>query len=123
MLEKWIKPSKVKEEEKKKWKTFFKIKDVVFAKLEELRKEGQIKKNNQANVIITFNNEADFSHKELAKYLNVAQVKIIDTKHDSITCEASATSHIRCERCWNYFPEEEINEEHICTRCAKVIKK
>jgi hypothetical protein len=33
------------------------------------------------------------------------------------------TNYERCERCWNYFATGTLDEEHLCERCNKVIKK
>jgi isoleucyl-tRNA synthetase len=57
----------------------------------------------------------------LARYLNVAKVKIIDTDNDKIVAKVSDAKFIKCERCWNYYEPEKMYDEHICTRCHKVL--
>ncbi|MDD4066190.1 MAG: hypothetical protein PHY11_04330, partial [Bacilli bacterium] len=30
---------------------------------------------------------------------------------------------IKCERCWNRYPANKVNAEHLCERCEKAFKK
>jgi rRNA maturation endonuclease Nob1 len=38
-----------------------------------------------------------------------------------VEVEVSNSGFVRCERCWNYFPADELNEEHVCARCQTVL--
>ncbi len=115
-------PFEVKQENKDYWNTFFKIKDAVYLKLEELKKQQVIKKTNEALVEIKFNNKLNFDSQTLKQYLNVAVVKIINENSGSIIVNATKSNLVRCERCWNYFNADEIQNE-LCHRCAKVVNK
>ena len=107
------------------WKQFFIIKDKVFTALEQIRKENIITKNTQAEIIIKMNEnpykiEADI----LKKYLNVAKCEIIiDEKIKDIDVTCSNANYVRCERCWNYYPKEKINNDHICERCSSIMEE
>ena len=115
---------KIPEINKEWWKEFFMIKDAVFVQLEKIRKENIINKNTQAKVVIKLkDNHNKFTAQQLQKFLNVAQCEIIVDKNvKSIQVECSNANFVRCERCWNYYPVDQINEEHICSRCKKVLE-
>jgi hypothetical protein len=82
-----------------KWAYFYEIKNIVYAKLETIRNNKMINKNNQALVELSFDNKYKFTEAEMAKYLNVAIVKFIGTAKDEITAEVSDAKLIKCERC------------------------
>lgn len=115
---------KIPEINKEWWKEFFMIKDAVFVQLEKIRKENIINKNTQAKVVIKLkDNHNKFTVQQLQKFLNVAQCEIIvDNNVKNIQAECSNANLVRCERCWNYYPADQINEEHICSRCKKVLE-
>jgi hypothetical protein len=75
------------------------IKDVVYFELEKIRTSKIISKNNQALVEIKFNNKFNFTEQELAKYLNVAKVKIIKTDDERISVSTTNANLVKCERC------------------------
>lgn len=123
MLEPWITTldidtSKVNFE---MWKLIFKIKGKVFVQIEKLRNEKTIKKNNEVDVILTFDNSLNIPTSLLKKILNVAKVTIIDKKDKEIIVDACKTKYVKCIRCWNYFPASEIVND-LCPRCQKLIK-
>jgi isoleucyl-tRNA synthetase len=107
----------------KKWDKFNAIKDAAFTEIEKLRKDKGINKNTEATVTIAFNNEFDFSTDTLAKYLNVAKVIIEQVTSTDIKVTCTNEHLVRCERCWNYYDASSLNEEHLCSRCCKVLKK
>jgi isoleucyl-tRNA synthetase len=107
---------------KAKWDYFFQIKTLVYAELEKIRINKEINKNNQALVEITFNNQYQFNEKDLARYLNVAQVKIQLITSNEIKVRVSNANLVRCERCWNYFEPSQMAEEQLCKRCDNVLK-
>ncbi|MDR3249545.1 MAG: isoleucine--tRNA ligase [Mycoplasmataceae bacterium] len=104
------------------WEQFFKIKGIVFSKLEELRINKVITKNTQAFVTIHFNNMYNWTEEELKKYLNVAKAKIFQKDSLEFDVNVENSNFSRCERCWNYFENNEIDNDHLCERCAKIIK-
>jgi hypothetical protein len=46
----------------------------------------------------------------------------VDNTVENIQAECSNANLVRCERCWNYYPADQINEEHICSGCKKVLE-
>jgi hypothetical protein len=50
-------------------------------------------------VNIKFKNEFKFTEVELAKYLNVAKVHIINVNDDTMSIAVDNANLIRCERC------------------------
>lgn len=104
------------------WNDFFILKDLVFVELEKIRKNQIINKNNQAKIIIKFKNKHNFDPKLLKKYFNVAIVEIIDTNTEKIEIIATNANYKRCERCWNYYEANQIDENKLCPRCANLLK-
>jgi isoleucyl-tRNA synthetase len=104
-----------------KWNLFKRIKDAVNASLETLRANKIIAKNSQAIVAITFNNYYKFLPEELKIYLNVAKVIINSVDTSDITVKSENANFVRCERCWNYYEKEKINDQQLCERCAKIV--
>ena len=121
-LEDWIQltPFYASELDSSIFDNFFQLKDAVYNKLEESRKSGMFKKNNEAKVTIKKNNVVNCSLKQLAQWLNVAEV-IEDANVDAVKVEK--TEFARCERCWNYKDSSEMFNEELCTRCHNVINK
>jgi isoleucyl-tRNA synthetase len=107
----------------KKWKAFDELKDLIFAKLEEIRNAKVINKNNEAIIKISFNNEFQFDAINLKYYLNVAKVVIVNSDSKEIIIEVDNAKLIKCERCWNYYEEKEMHDQHICKRCHEVLSE
>lgn len=103
--------------EKESFKNFFELKDEIYNALEVARQSNIIKKSNMAIVIIN-QNLTNFDLNTLKQYLNVAEV-IIDNNIDNVLIKP--TEFIRCERCWNYFPNKIIINNEVCPRCNKII--
>ena len=104
----------------KKWSKFFELKDLVYSEIEKARNEKKIASKGIATVVISTKNELPFDVETLKKYFNVAKV-IHDKNSDEISIKIENTDFARCERCWNYYPNNEINEQ-LCNRCLNVIK-
>lgn len=100
-------------------KNFFKLKDEIYNKLEIVRQDGLLKKPNEALVII--NDNFDISTSLLKRWLNVAEVLVI--KENKTSIEIKKSSFKRCDRCWNYFSKQIIDDNNICLRCLEVINK
>ncbi|GAA5414355.1 isoleucine--tRNA ligase [Ureaplasma ceti] len=99
---------------------FFTLKDSIYNKLEEARKAGLLKKNNEAHVILKAN-PTSLSLAKLAQWLNVAAVSVDANAIDDVTIEL--TQFKKCERCWNYKAEADMATEDLCTRCHHVVNK
>ncbi|GHU33450.1 hypothetical protein FACS1894166_08930 [Bacilli bacterium] len=100
-LEKWVSklPISFEKVDADKWQRFAKIKNEVYASLEKLRFDKIINKNNQAFAVITFNNKYSFTNKDLAKYLNIAKVKINTVENEEVVVSVGDAKLIKCERC------------------------
>jgi isoleucyl-tRNA synthetase len=123
-LENWINELNISlpNSDNEKWKQFDELKDLIFTKLEELRTNKIINKNNEAIVKIKFNNHHSFKENELKKYLNVAKVVIENLSTSDVVVEVDNAKLIKCERCWNYFDKQEMHNEHVCNRCSSVLE-
>ena len=100
--------------ETKKWKEFFDLKDNLYKLLEEAIKEGKIKRNNEA-VIIVKTDSNFIKGLDLAKLLMVAKVEFgNENKIETFESE-------KCNRCWNHFDKGSLNKDLICTRCETVV--
>jgi isoleucyl-tRNA synthetase len=111
----------------KKWDLFFEIKDDVYKALEEARNEKLIGKGLEAKVMINISSKYEEIVKELKPYLNqlliVSKLEITDLelpKYQSIMVKVTKYDGHRCERCWNYFEQDEMIGD-ICRRCDTVI--
>lgn len=99
---------------------FFAIKDVVFNQLEKARQQNLIKKNNEALVTLTkdmINDKYLINNPELLKkWFNVAKVEFGDRLN------VSNANFKKCLRCWNHYPDEEMYNDEISSRCQKIIE-
>lgn len=101
---------------------FMTVRDELLKQLEDMRKNKVIGKSLEASVKIQL--PADV--KALIESLNVSltQVWMVSTVELqvgeilAVACQV-AEGH-KCERCWNIVPE--INTDHVCPRCASVLK-
>ncbi len=111
--------------DKNYWSFFFKLKDTIYLKLEELRKKQIISKSNEALVEIKFNKQKfNFSEQQLKEYLNVAKVIINDDEklnQEFIIIDVKNAKMKRCERCWNFFEQNELDENSLCSRCHNIL--
>ena len=125
-LEDWVKkiPFSFGAINQEEWQQIFKLKDLVFAKIEQLRNHKIINKNNEVDVILTFNNNNNISSQLLKKIFNVATVTInsVDVKNKEYDVKVEKTTKIKCQRCWNYFDRDEIADD-LCSRCQEMMKK
>ncbi len=103
------------------WKTFFELKDKIFAGIENARKDKVINKTNEAFIQITTNESLPTLAQYIPKLLNVAGVAFTNGNELKITVTNS--NFLKCERCWNYFKTLKDNENKICDRCVEVLKK
>jgi isoleucyl-tRNA synthetase len=118
-----------KEEVLKLWKKFFEVKDDVYKALEIARNEKVIGKGLEAKVYLNLNNEysdvLDVLKDDLSRLLIVSKLVISEedlTEYNVSKVKVEKFGGVRCERCWNYFDEDEMNGD-ICERCHNVINK
>ena len=102
-LEDWVEkiPFSFAKINKEEWQQIFKLKDLVFAKIEQLRNQKIINKSNEVDVILAFNNNNNISPQLLKKIFNVATVIInnVDTKNKEYDIKVEKTTKIKCQRC------------------------
>ncbi|WOO87237.1 isoleucine--tRNA ligase [Mollicutes bacterium LVI A0039] len=93
--------------------------------LEAARNEKIIGKSLEAKVTLCVTDEEKLrldaiEEKELM--LIVSKLEIVGG-NDKLTVNVEKYTEHRCERCWKYFEQEELNEESICPSCEKVISE
>lgn len=111
-----------------KWNVFFEVKDDVYKALEEARNEKLIGKGLEARVYLHVAGKYKEVIESLKDYLKqlfiVSDVVLTDEelpKYNVAHVKVEKFEGHKCERCWNYFSEEEM-EGDICHRCASVVK-
>ncbi len=111
----------------KEWELFFNIKDDVFKALEEARNDKLIGKGLEARVYINASGKyLDMINKlkdDLKLLLIVSEVILTEEElpqYNSIGVKVEPFEGHKCERCWNYFTDENMTGD-ICNRCHKVI--
>ncbi|MBQ9011899.1 MAG: isoleucine--tRNA ligase [Bacilli bacterium] len=118
---------KNKEELMEMWNLFFSIKNDVYKALEEARGEKIIGKSLEAKVYLKLLDEDKEALKELLP--NLKQLLIVSDvvisaqdlkQYDYCGVEIKKFEGIRCERCWNYFDENDMIDD-ICPRCHDAI--
>ncbi len=102
-------------EELLKWKEFFDFKDEIYRLIENAKKERLIKRNNE--VLLTIDTKSDF-----IKSLNLSKLLMVAKVEHGSENKVSSFESVKCQRCWNHFYKEEINDELICSRCEIVVK-
>lgn len=120
---------KDKEELMEMWDLFFSIKDDVYKALEEARNEKTIGKSLEAKVFLNLLDEDKETLKPIIS--NLKQLFIVSDviitaedlpKYEYCKVKIQKFEGERCERCWNYFNEEDLNN-HLCPRCQVIIEE
>lgn len=99
---------------------FFKLKDMVYNKLEEARNGGLFKKNAEADIILKLN-PTKFDLDQLKQWLMVASVTVDPNLNTD--CLIKKTDFKKCERCWNYKSAACMHDTELCNRCYEVVSK
>ena len=119
----------------KEYKEIKALRDEVLKALEESRTSGLIGSAQEAEIEITLLNEniknivKKYSKEELIRLFIVSDVTIINGKNvENKVASVKVSRHdgIKCDRCRNYYHEDEITEvegTHLCSRCLKAIEK
>jgi isoleucyl-tRNA synthetase len=97
------------------------LRDEVYLKLEELRREKVIGSFLEARVAITTQYQdrvATLAGLDLAELLLVADVQLAVGAEESLT--VAATDAAKCARCWRLLPDVD-SETQLCGRCAEVV--
>ena len=112
------------------------MRNEVLKTLEDSRSAGVIGSAQEALVTLNIKDSllkeelTRFSDVELARLFIVSEVKFdANLKDNESKLTYSKVSHhngVKCDRCWNYFDKELIQEvegTHICPRCLKALKE
>jgi len=132
---KWVSPQM-----ESAWALRFKVRELIYKKLEELRNQKLIKSFLEASVVIHVpelqfkdelysvsfeDNEIMFSpihpfelFNEWESFFIVAQVRLEKAHSSHLSVEVSRTTFEKCERCWRYTP---LNTNKLCSRCEGVL--
>ncbi|MGL5630255.1 MAG: isoleucine--tRNA ligase [Mycoplasmoidaceae bacterium] len=102
-----------------RWNDFFNLKNSIFIKLEESRKNKIINKNNEAKVLI-HSEKLPFRVDELVRMFNIAEIKYL--KKSKFWISIRKTKYLKCYRCWNHVSKKWMYDNDICQRCFDVIR-
>lgn len=119
-----------------RYKLIKQLREKVLGALEIARTSGLIGSAQEATVLMNLKDTnvidevKNFSTQELRRLFIVSGVKFDSTitKNDSEIGAFDVIKHegTKCDRCWNYFDDDEIHEvegAHLCERCLKALKK
>ncbi len=130
-LENFPEPEEYKDSEelKEMWEIFFSIKNDVYKALEEARNDKVIGKSLEAKVYLNLRDEDKETLKPIIS--NLKQLFIVSDviitaedlpKYEYCKVKVQKFDGVRCERCWNYFNEEDLTD-HLCPRCQVVMEE
>jgi isoleucyl-tRNA synthetase len=97
------------------------VRDEVYLRLEELRRDKVIGSFLEASVTIETADEdrfAELSTTDLAELLIVGHVSVVKGAGEALT--VGATSDAKCARCWRHLPDV-AEDTGLCGRCADVV--
>jgi len=122
-----VNPAFVLEELEKNWGKILSIRDKVYQKLEQARKEGLIGGSLEAKVILSVpKGEENFFrkyHEQLPMIFIVSQVEISELRAlgSELRIEVKKADGEKCVRCWNYSTTVGKDKTHpqLCSRCIK----
>lgn len=101
---------------------FMKLRDELLKQLEDMRKNKVIGKSLEAGVKVTLPNgmrkHIESLQVSLTQVLMVSSIEL--HLGDVLNVETFVADGHKCERCWNIVPK--VDEDHVCPRCAAVLK-
>ena len=118
-------PQFISKETENRWNDILKIREMVFAKLEEAKNAGVINKPIEARITLHLDkSKMDILPKdatELAGYFIVSQVELAEGDE---ACFVEKATGEKCQRCWLILKETGCDEKHpgLCPRCAKALE-
>ncbi len=99
---------------------FVSIRSVVTKALEELRERSDVRKSNQAALTLTLPAELmEWKDVLVKKNFMVASLRI---EEGELSATAVDFQGIKCERCWNYFKQEEIQGDICLEECVHAVE-
>lgn len=106
--------------EAKPFAEFTSIREVVNKAIEELRATGEVKKSNEASLVLTLPSEL-IHWKDLLIKKNF-MVATLTIEEGELSAKAENFNGIKCERCWNYFREEEMQGDICKEECVVAVE-
>ncbi len=106
--------------EAKPFAEFSSIREVVNKAIEELRATGEVKKSNEASLVLTLPSEL-IHWKDLLIKKNF-MVATLTIEEGELSAKAENFNGIKCERCWNYFREEEMQGDICKEECVVAVE-
>lgn len=108
------------------------FRDLVNKSIEKVRNEKIIGKSFEAKVSIALKDNKYVNLeklRDLEVYLIVSNVEFVDVtaidsafdEYEDVAIKVEKYSNYNCERCWKYFPKDELDEENLCHRCAGIV--
>lgn len=111
------------------FEVLFAVRDAATKAIEVERNNGNIKKSQEAKVVVTLTNDQllvveKYSKSVITDLLICAEVEFVTADVEEMSAEVSKTTLEKCPRCWNYV-ELSGQGEHsdVCPRCAHVLEK
>ncbi|UVD81540.1 isoleucine--tRNA ligase [Mycoplasma iguanae] len=112
-LENFFKFEEVNTNEEAKWTAFFELKDQVYKLIEEKIKAGEIKRSNEAKLILNTDNE-------FLKSLDLKYLLMVGAVEFGQKTQVEKFISEKCQRCWNHFKIEDL-KDLLCGRCQNVL--
>ncbi|MEP6663922.1 MAG: class I tRNA ligase family protein, partial [Verrucomicrobiota bacterium] len=111
------------------WKQLFELRGQALALLEQMRKEKEIGKSLDAQIVVAGPAEQilflEHWKSDLRELANISQVTWrIDATKNEIFIESSKAGGQKCDRCWHWETDVGSTPEHptICARCVEAVK-
>jgi len=111
-----------------RWQKLMALRDEVLRVLEGLRRDKKIASNQEACVTICCNDQDaalldDFGIKQFAALCIVSEVNL-QKGDEQTTVAAEKSSHNKCQRCWNYWPNVGADRKYpdLCERCVATVR-
>ena len=96
------------------WKEFFEIKDSIYKEIELKIKSGEIKRTNEASVVMSLSSS-------FLKTLDLKKLLMIGDFREGDMMSVSTFESLKCQRCWNHF-DARLLKNDLCQRCENVLK-
>jgi isoleucyl-tRNA synthetase len=110
-----------------RWERLIRVRDLVLAHIEPLRKEKHIGSSLQAKVVLSGGGSEMALLKdragELPMLFIVSEVELRPDGRDTLQVTIEKASGVKCERCWRYVPRVSGEPGHagICERCEDAL--
>ncbi|RIV16796.1 isoleucine--tRNA ligase [Mycoplasmopsis gallopavonis] len=97
------------------YQEFFDLRDQVNILIENQIKEGLIKRSNEAKVTLA-------SSSDLLTNLDLKTLLMVGKIEQGSSLAVSKFDSLKCERCWNHFEANQI-QDNLCPTCYEIIQK